>query len=346
MEKIRYNAGRLLLITVFALLITQCGKKGENKHFRFVAGAEWSPVSYNTMIISKDEYDQVVGATSGCGSEPVGDVQIRAGYSVYLSDTGETRSKQLFKNEQISAPHQIKWSPAGDRFILFGGRMSTLYIVDTLGAYVTTDSLNYTYYADWSPDGSQIVCSALRGSKIYPSMNKIDASTGHSSLIMDDSVHTGPVAWSAGNKIAYVYSRDSTSALALINSDGSGFMILDTLSLFSALAWSPDGSTLLFAKHLNYDADVYVRNIFTELTSQLLHYTDDTQIASLRYSPDGRKISYYLYGSSSRTYLYTMDLSDGNARSVAIDCGDGSWSPDSRQIAYVSYDDIFFKTVE
>jgi Tol biopolymer transport system component len=346
MEKIKLNSARIILFITAALLITQCGKKGENKHFRYVASVEWSTTSYNAMIISKDEYDEVVGATSGCGSD-VATESVRApDYSVFLSDTGETKLRQLFKNERILPPHQIKWSPLGDKFILFGGRMSTLYIVDTIGSYIKTDSLKYTYDADWSPDGSQIVCSALRGTRVYPSLNIVDANMGAASLFLHDSVHTGSVSWSANNQLAFVFSRDSTNGLAVINSNGAGMMLLDSSSFFNALRWSPDGSTILYAKHLHYDSDVYTMNINDRTIIRWLQFADDTQVASLRWSPNGQKFSYYLYGSSNTTYLYVMNLSDRTAQQIALQSTDGSWSPDSKQIVYVTYDDIFFKTVE
>ncbi|MBA4313445.1 MAG: hypothetical protein C0417_12550 [Chlorobiaceae bacterium] len=346
MEKIKRNSARIIFLITAALLITQCGKKGENKHFRYVASAEWSTTSYNALIISKDEYDEVVGATSGCGADATTESVRAPDYALFLSDTGETKLKQLFKNERILPPHQIKWSPLGDKFILYGGRMSTLYIVDTIGSYIKTDSLKYAYDADWSPDGSQIVCSALRSARVYPSLNIVDATTGTTNLLLPDSVHTGSVSWSANNQLAFVFSRDSTNGMAVINANGTGMMLLDSSSFFNALRWSPDGSTILYAKHLNYDSDVYTMNVFTTTTIHRLHFTDDTQIASLRYSPNGQKISYYLYGSSNTTYLYVMNLSDGSAQQIAVQSTDGSWSPDSKQIVYVSYDDIFFKTVE
>ncbi|MBI5021281.1 MAG: PD40 domain-containing protein [Ignavibacteriales bacterium] len=346
MEKIKQNSARIIFFITIALLVTQCGKKGENKHFRYVASAEWSTTSYNTLIIVKDEYDEVIGATSGCGSDVVTENVRPPDYALFISDTGETKLKQLFKNERVMPPNRIKWSPLGDKFILYSGRMSTLYIVDTIGLYIKTDSLKYTYDADWSPDGSQIVCSALRGSRLHPSLNIVNASTGVSSLFLPDSIHTGSVSWSANNQLAYVFSRDSTNGLAVINTDGTGKMLIDSSAFFNATRWSPDGATILYTKHLNYDSDVYTTNVFTATTIRRLHFTDDTQIASLRYSPDGQKISYYLYGSSNTTYLYTMNLSDGNAQQIAVQTTDGSWSPDSKQIVYVSYDDIFFKSVE
>jgi Tol biopolymer transport system component len=346
MEKIKKNIGWLVFLVISLLLTTQCGKKGETKHYRYIGGAEWSPVSNNTMIITKDEYDETVGATSGCGSDPVVQNVRSLEYSIYLADTGETKFKQLFAKESVLPPHQIKWSPQGDRFIIYGGRLSSIYIVDTIGSYIKSDSLNHTYDADWSGDGSRIVCSALRGSRLNPSLQIIDAITGISTQLLPESTHTGAVSWSISNKIAFVFSHDTTTALAIMNENGSGMVLLDSSSFFNTIRWSPDGSTLIYSKHLNYDNDVYTLNTLTSTLTHRLHYSDNTQIASIRYSPDGEKMSYYLYRTSSATYLYVMNLSDGNVQQIATDCTDGSWSPDSKQIAYVYYNEIFFKPVQ
>ncbi|MBI5476874.1 MAG: DPP IV N-terminal domain-containing protein [Ignavibacteriales bacterium] len=346
MEKIKKNAGWLISLLFLLLLTLQCGKKGETKHYRYIGTAEWSPVSENAMIVSKDEFDETVGATSGCGSEPAIQNLRSPEYFIYLTDTGETKFKLLGKNFSALMPHQIKWSPIGNKFILFGGRVPTIYIIDTAGSLLITDSLGYTFDADWSPDGSKIVCSALRGSQLNPSLQIIDASTGLCTRLLPDTVSTGAVAWSVNNQIAFAFSHDTTTMLATINESGTNLVILDSAAFYNNLRWSPNGNILGYSKHFENEYDVYLRNVSTSSLQHLLHFADNTQIASLRFSPDGNKLSYYLYRTASSTYLYIMNLSDQSVQQIATDCTDGSWSPDSKQIAYVYYNEIFFKPVQ
>ncbi|MBI4810477.1 MAG: hypothetical protein HY800_03370, partial [Ignavibacteriales bacterium] len=334
----------ILVILTLALLILQCGDEGETKHYKYIANAEWSPISSQTLIISKDEYDETTGKTSGCGNE-VYDVSLKyPSYKIFFTDTAGFTRKQI-TSKGFVPPFQLKWSPTGDRFLLWGNSISTLHIIDTMGNILTTDSLGYIRDADWSPDGSSIVCSAVRQTSIYARLYTVYPTTAHVTQLLADSIHTGAVAWSKQDRIAFAYSSENTSTLVTIAPDGTNLQNHDNGGYFNTIKWSPNGYLLLYSKRMSSSYDAYLLDVSSGATQQILKYSDSTQISSMRFSPDGTMISYYLYYSPDQFYLYVRDLANWITYSIAQQSTDGSWSPDSRSIAYVYYNVVYTKQV-
>jgi len=342
MEKMKNSYSKILLIVLLASLISQCGKEGETKHYKYIASAEWSPISSHTLLISKDEYDETTGKTSGCGNE-VYDINLRGpSYKIFLSDTNGSIIRQVTQSGFVP-PLRTKWSPAGDKFILWEDKGSRLWIIDTIGNVKTTDSLVFIRDADWSPDGSSIVCSALRPTSIYPRLYIVSALTANANQLLPDSIYTGAVAWSKQNRIAFAYSGTNKSIIATINPDGTNLHNYDEGGYFNTITWSPDGNILLYSKRTSSSYDAYLLEISSGDTLKIFGFGDSTNIASMKFSPDGTMISYYLYISPNQFYLYARDISNWITYSIAEGSTDGSWSPDSKSIVYVYYNDIFIK---
>jgi len=333
-----------LLAVLFSLIMLRCGDEGQKKHYKFISAAERSPTAPSLMAISKEEYDIVEGATSGCGGVTEPNSPPTQTFELYLADTSGLILRQLTNNLELSTLAKIRFSPKGDKIMVWDTRVAGIVIVDTLGSTALGDSLTYTADAEWSPDGSKIVCSASTRSNIFTRLATINSDgKGYRRLI--DSVQTGSVAWSSQNKIAFVFSAQGKTYLATINPDGSGLRTLDSLSLFYNTRWSPDGATLLYSAKDSSSWTVYRMDILTAHKQPLVQYVDDTRILSLRYSPDGTMISYYVYLNPNQFDLYVIQADGSNARHVASLSTDGSWSSDSRSLTYVYYNNVLTQTV-
>ena len=335
---------RTFIFVMFALLITQCGNDGETKHLKYIAHAEWSPASNSTIIISKDEHDETTGKTSGCGNDVYVEPRLPS-YDIFLADTSGKIIRQITANKGFTPPFYLRWSPDGSKFLIFGGSISTLMIVDTTGKITLTDSLGYTRDADWSPDGSMIVCSAVRQTSIIPRLYTVNPTDGQSRQIFHDSIHTGAVSWSAHNKVAFAFSSDTASKLAVIDPDGSNFQLRDSGGFFNTIRWSPDGNKLLYSKRTPTQYDAYILDILSSNSVHILRYEDNTNISSLRFSPDGTMISYYVSNSPDKFYLYVMNVDGTNNRLISNQSTEGSWSPDSKSIVYVYFNAVYTKRV-
>ena len=344
MKKIWFT--KIAIVLALSVLVFRCGDPGETKHYKFIANAEWSPTISNRLVISKEEFDAVVGKKSGCSNDVEDTPPPAALFELFLADTTGNISKQLTTNLGLAPPFKMKWSPRGDRFLIWGNPYPALGIIDTSGNITGTDSLGYASDADWSPDGSHIVCSAIRRSGGgTTNLYTVDATTGRSTRLLSDTIRTGAVSWSSQNKIACAFAGSTSAILAIIDTNGSNFLILDSTAYFNTIRWSPDGTKLLFTRNIQSTYDIYVLTISSSLKQLLLGFADGTQIPSLRYSPDGAMISFYTYQSGNFT-LYTMGSDGSTPTSVATQSTDGSWSPDSKSLAYVNNNVVYTKRVQ
>ncbi|HOF91133.1 MAG: PDZ domain-containing protein [Tenuifilaceae bacterium] len=115
-------------------------------------------------------------------------------------------------------------------------------------------------------------------------------------------------------------------------------------------AWSPDGKSIAYISDATGEYQLYIKPQDGKGDAKLYKLNGAGFYAYPRWSPDGKKIAYV---DNSRT-LYILDVESGSI--VAIDAdevyspGDfrqilGSWSHDSRWIAYTKVLDTYFKQV-
>lgn len=336
---------KYITLCLLGLVMLQCGNDGQTKHYIYITNAEWSSTASNTILIAKDEYDIVEGKTSGCGNEAVVESPRLPQYELFLVDTAGNQMKQLTSSARLSSQAKFKWSPQGNRVLLWDNGYSLLKIIDTAGIVTRFDSVVYVSDAGWSTDGSSIACSAIKGAGASPRLYRINTSAGNVSPLFT-SLQTGAVAWSSKNIIAFAAFDSAITRLMTIQPDGNGLQTIDSAVGIYNVRWSPDGNTLVYSRKTQTSTDIVFYQALTDQQQLLLQYTDDTQVISLRYSPDGTMLSYYLYAGTDQFDLYAINIDGSNARPVATLSTDGSWSPDSKSMAYVYYNKVYAKRVQ
>jgi Tol biopolymer transport system component len=143
----------------------------------------------------------------------------------------------------------------------------------------------------------------------------------------------------SSGKIAFVSSRDGSSEVYLITTDGSNVERLtynDLEELY--LAWSPDGSQLAFtAQSEDGSYQIFVMNVDGSNLRQLT----DTQGYNLRptWSPDGTQIAFEAQRNTQHD-IFVIDV-DGTNETNITDSLDASehcpeWSPDGSRFIYGS----------
>ena len=136
-------------------------------------------------------------------------------------------------------------------------------------------------------------------------------------------------------------TRDGDYAIYAMNADGSRQKRLtktdvDTTSpsgIFFQIdpAWSPDGSSIVFASKRSGSFDLYVMRADGTGTRRLTSTKDDDTHPS--FSPDGKRITFQRDDD-----VFVMSADGAGARPISPEPGtdgDPAWSSDGRWIAYV-----------
>jgi Tol biopolymer transport system component len=347
MEKMKFAARLLLLAGFLSVFVIRCGDSGQMQHFIYRAHAEWSPVSMNSILVTKDEFDVLVGQKSGCSSdvsEPA--IPPPVNYDLFLVDTTGKITKRLTADLHLNSGVKLRWSPRGDRIAVFGSPSLAFFTIDTNGVVQRSDTLGYVLDADWSPDGSMLVCSGIRKNSLDTRSRLYfeNPANGLALPVGNDSTSTGAVAWSSQNVLAYSYSLNGSSVLVTMDTSTANRRTVDSAGFYYVVHWSPDGKTLLYSSTAGTISDVIAYTAATFAKQTVLHYVDNTFILALRYSPDGTTVSSYT-GQSSSYNVYVMNPDGTNQRLAASLSTDASWSPDSKQLVYVYYNAVQRKAV-
>jgi TolB protein len=140
-------------------------------------------------------------------------------------------------------------------------------------------------------------------------------------------------AWSPqSNRIAFTWGEIATGDIYTVEPDGANLRRLTEEENAFNPTWSPDGTQLLFLSRHEGRFQIYVINADgTNLHSITAERTPDVYDAA--WSPDGTQIVYW-----DRYGISVLNADGTNARWLAKGVSP-SWSPDGREIAFVSQED-------
>ncbi len=232
------------------------------------------------------------------------------------------------------------WSPDG-RKIAFslgsGSGLFNLYVMNPDG----TDPRPLThlsltcYLQHWSPDGSQLVFIAQQGGDVTTAaIYTINADGSHLRRLTHEHAWEYGPTWSPdGKRIAFGSQRGGSWHLYLMDADGSHLHLLTAMS-GNKPTWSPDGRTIVFTSDVSGHNDLYVMDADGSHLHLLASYGDHAA-----WSPDGRHIAFESNRSGNQE-IYVMNA-DGSGitnltRNPGVDNILPEWSPDSRQITYMT----------
>ncbi len=232
------------------------------------------------------------------------------------------------------------WSPDGRRIAFSLGSGSgpfNLYTMNADGSNpVQLTHLALTCYLQrWSPDGSKLVFIAQQGSDTTTAAIYTINADGSNlrRLTHEQAQEYGPIWSPDGQHIAFGSLRGGSWHIYLMNADGSNVHLLIAMS-GNKPAWSPDGQHIVFTSDISGHDDLYVMNADGSHAHLLASYGDHAA-----WSPDGSRIAF----ESNRTgnqEIYVMNA-DGSgitnlSRNPGVDDILPEWSPDSREIAYMT----------
>src|SRR5690606_16076990 len=172
------------------------------------------------------------------------------------------------------------------------------------------------------------VSITLRGASVTPILDRINAST----QIRDFSLSPD------GKKVAIIARGEIFAASS--RDGGEAFRVTNTAAPESYVSWSSDSRKIVYSSERSGSMTLHEYDFAAEKETQLTSGPDNDIGAS--YSPDGKSI---LFVRNSRS-LMVMDAATKQAREVAkfytdpaplFGSGSVAWSPDSKWIAYLTY---------
>lgn len=268
---------------------------------------------------------------------------------VACSTASQEAGVEFLGNIEKGFLNQLAWSPNGKSIAISshndGTNSSRIYLLDLETKEFRT-ILESTYgpitATGWSPDGKQILFTSDEGGKDFkPGIWMYGVDRTSTQFLGDGDL----AAWSPlGDKIAIFKivrrTNDWDISLHILTTDllTDDLIYKTTGKYLQGVSWSPDGSHLVFAyspkAQLNR-VDVFVLNLTNGEVEQL---TRSGRNLSPVWSPNSEMIAYIVEGVDGKSELYLHDMNKECSTLLpnAKNPSDITWSPDGKQIAFIS----------
>ena len=266
--------------------------------------------------------------------------------------------REMYLPQVTGGPSAVTFSPDSREVVYSMAGSLWRQRLDSTVAVQLTDGPGYDYQPDWSPDGRSIVYVTYRNDTL--SIAELDLGSGRTRLLTEDKAVNLEPRWSPdGRRIAYVstaFNKRFHVFIADVGDAGLAHVTRLTGESRSPLrryyyspfdheispAWTRDGRSILYVSnrgHIHGTGGFWQMEASPGAPSHELHYEETNWRARPDVSPDGSRLLYSSYLGRNGHQLWLLPAAGGDALPISYGDWDevsARWSPDGRQIAFVS----------
>ena len=184
-------------------------------------------------------------------------------YEIYIVNADGTGEYRVTSDTSTSF-ETPSWGPSGDQLAMSvgDGDSAEIYTINTDGSGLNRITSNT--YPDlqpaWSPDGTRIAFSSIRGSGNGNDLYVMDADGSNVRGVTDHfESDYGPDWGPNGEWLAFHSSRSGYFDVYTIRADGTDLTrITDHASTDAGPRWSPNGGRLIFTSRRDGDNEIYI----------------------------------------------------------------------------------------
>jgi TolB protein len=266
--------------------------------------------------------------------------------------------REMYLPQLTSGPSGVAWSPDSQELVYSRAGSLWRQSLDSAVAVQLTDGPGYDYQPDWSPDGRFIVYASERDGAVELCL--LEVSTGKSLQITHGGAVNVEPRWSPdGRQLVYVSTaynyrfhifkaevRDGALVgIERITGENKSPLPRYYYSAYDheiSPVWTRDGQSIVFISNrgqIHGTGGFWRMNASAGAEPQQLHYEETNWRARPDLSPDGSRMVYSSYLGRNWLQLWLMPAGGGAAFPLTYGDWDNTaprWSPDGRQIAFVS----------
>jgi TolB protein len=266
--------------------------------------------------------------------------------------------REMYLPQLTSGPSSVAWSPDSWEVVYSMAGSLWRQRIDSNEAQQLTDGPGYDYQPDWSPDGKSVVYCSYQ--KDAMELWLLDLTTGKTEQLTEDGAVNVEPRWSPDGKRMVFVSTAYNKRFHIFAADMRDGKLAKVTRLteetknplpryyYAAYdteispVWSRDGEGIIFVSNRGH---MYGTGGFWRMKAQPgaeaheFHYEETTWKARPDISPDGSRIVFSSYLGRQWHQLWVLPAQGGDAFPVSYGEWDETcvrWSPDGKQLAFIS----------